>query len=179
MIGESGKSFTIIWVSAHTGIRGNEEADELAKSSANLIDIKEQYMTFEDCKSKGRKLIWEVRENDWREFDPENKLRKIVNSVTVKQDLTGLTRKEATVISRLRIGHTNRTHAYLFEEYQIPELCECDEFFDYEHFFECEMGQRARRGFGITGREMLSSNDLSTLKRVIGYLKFMDWYWKI
>lgn len=63
--------------------------------------------------------------------------------------------------------------------FSIVDLCECDKFFDYEHFFEFDMGRRARRGFGITGREMLSSNDLSTLKRVIAYLKFMDWNWKI
>lgn len=178
-IGISGKFFTLMWVPAHTGIRGNEAADDQAKDAVNSPEFRGNSMTFEDCRIQTRKLIWGKREIDWREIDPNNKLSQIAKSAICIQDFSGLTRKEATVISRLKIGHTNRTHAYLFEEFQIPDLCECDEFFDFEHFFVCDLGIRARQYFGISGREMLLSNDTSILKRVIAYLKFMDWFWKI
>lgn len=70
-----------------------------------------------------------------------------MSTVQKFHDLSGLTRKEASVITRLEIGHTNRTHGYLFEQFQTPDLCECDEL-SFEHFFECELGEMARRAFG-------------------------------
>lgn len=112
-IGLSGKNFINMWVSAHIGIRGNEKADELAKNSVNNVESGEKFMTFENCKSLTKNQIWELRQREWYIYI-ENKLAQLIESVRSKQELSGLTRKEATVITRLRIGHTNRTHAYLF-----------------------------------------------------------------
>lgn len=159
-----------MWVSAHIGIRGNKAADKLAKASLQQRSIGETKMTFEDGKLLEKKFFWALREDEWKDVGAENKLFQILPSALGYHDLTGLSRKEATVITRLKIGHANRTHGYLFEEFQNPELCECDELFDFElntsssvNWVKC-LGKRA---FEIKGRGILISNDISELKKII------------
>lgn len=95
-----------LWVPAHIGLRGNEEADALAKKAIEreIVDIQILYSRSE-IKSIIKRNILKIWQQYW---DNEIKGRHMhqIQSIVGKGRITGRSRYEENMITRLRLGHT-------------------------------------------------------------------------
>lgn len=98
-------------------------------------------------------------------------------------DTSGLSRKEETIIHRLRIGHTRLTHRYLMEQtgpFKTPELCQfCMngvDFLSVRHILiNCTGIHYTRRDFFITN-SMQHLFENIPLSRILDFLKYIEIY---
>ena len=98
---EKGKEVTLVWVPAHVGIPGNEQADALAKA-ATTKDTTECWIlaTIKDVKRIIDQNVLQQWQTRWE--DKEEKHYKLVEKrVSVKSKFQSASRKE-TLISKLR-----------------------------------------------------------------------------
>ena len=135
---------------SHQGIYGNERADTAAKNAAlhgtnatNEIQI---------LKHEHKKAIFKVLRNKWNEIwsrEPTSKLHNIRES-SYKKTPDFEIRKDLTAITRLRIGHTNITHAYLMDRSQKKMCTRCDTPISVKHLIiECSTHQHIRKNLGL------------------------------
>jgi len=109
-LSNSGKTIILIWIPSHIGIRGNELADEAAKSALNL--------SMSAVKCPAADLYSQVANHCQRLWQAKwdgcvsNKLHS-VKPLLSYSNLSSLSRQDAVVLGRLRIGHTRLTHSYL------------------------------------------------------------------
>ena len=103
-------STIIIWIPSHTGIRGNELAVEAAKSALNLSmsAVKCPATDLYSDVANHCQRLWKA---DW-DGCVSNKLHS-VKPLLGYSSLSSLSRQDAVVLRRLRIGHTRLTHSYL------------------------------------------------------------------
>ena len=96
------------WIPSHVGIAGNESADQAAKTALSLPDSP-LAIPYSDLRPNIQQ--WVI--NNWQQlWDQSNaKLHQIQPQVSIKHTHnSGLRRRDQTIISRLRIGHTRLTH---------------------------------------------------------------------
>ena len=113
------------WVPGHVGIRGNENADLAAKRAQRREEPPHYRLPYTDMFPKVSAFVKQKWQNRWNLADEArpNKLFSIQSEIK-PFDTHGLTRKEETVIHRLRIGHTRLTHAFLMRGGpRIPDAC--------------------------------------------------------
>jgi len=109
---ESTGQTVIQWIPSHCNIRGNEEADQLAKEGGQLPQ-KEQNITFTEAKT----ILKEKQRKKWQRDHPNHN----------KNDpYYLLTREEQVIIVRLRTGHC-RLNQHMFTKFRIGDssLCPC------------------------------------------------------
>merc|ERR1712004_170765 len=124
---------------------------------------------------------WQTRWND-NDLHRSNKLFNI-QPIIEPFHIFGLSRKEETIIHRLRIGHTRLTHRYLMEQtgpFKAPELCQFSmngvDFLSVRHILiNCTGIHYTRRDFFITNsmRHLFENIPLS---RILGFLKYIEIY---
>jgi len=141
-----GCSITILWTPSHCDIRGNERADREAKAAAARMPefIPVPYTDW-------YKLIRSKCRLSWREewMNSGRHLVEIKSEPGKWNSKGGICRRDEVVINRLRLGHTNLTHSYLFDpaiQRPMPpcELCG-DAAMTVKHvLLECENLRRAR-----------------------------------
>lgn len=100
---------TLLWIPSHIGIKGNEEADILAKNS--ILD--EYDPTYEFVHYDYKKLIVHQLKQTWLEQwnssnNQNNKLRQIKDNTSEWCNIYDLTKREAIVITHNQT--TNWTH---------------------------------------------------------------------
>ena len=123
----SHKSIEFCWVPSHRGIEGNVEADRAAERARGRAATAHYYLPYTDLYPVVEKFVhskWQTRWID-TDLDRPNKLFSLQPLIR-PFDTSGLTRREETVIHRLRIGHTRFTHRYLMEQTgpgQVPDSC--------------------------------------------------------
>ena len=116
---------TFMWTPAHVGITGNERADTAAKNALLTNDIHDVLVPYTDYRPLIRTYVIDLWRSDWA-TQYKNKLHRIgaqVNDVRQPQ----ANRRDETVLTRLRIGHTYVTHSYLLRGEPAPRctLCNC------------------------------------------------------
>ena len=106
-IRRQGIEIVFMWVPAHVGILGNERVGKLAKQAVRKESI-DTYIRL--SRAEGKSIVWKESKMKWQQQrDQEEKgrhLYAIQNRVGTARSGGG-NRKEETVITRLRIGHTN------------------------------------------------------------------------
>lgn len=116
---KANKRVNIIWTPSHCGIRGNEEADKLAKLPVQDLQ-EEPLFLHQDILHTLKQSMKETWQRHWD--SQTNKLRIIEPTISYTP-LPNLTRHEEIVIRRLRIGHTHLTHDHIFTK-EEPPVCD-------------------------------------------------------
>jgi kelch-like protein 2/3 len=134
-----GKVIQFIWAPSHMGIRGNEMADQAAKEALDqpMPDWPIQAVPHLDLRKKSLCYIKKLWKDRWAGCR-DNKLFQIKPSLDVPLSQAAKSRKEETILTRLRIGHTYITHGFLLRKEDPPWCHACDTVFTVKHFMsEC------------------------------------------
>jgi len=123
-----------MWVSAHIGVSGNERADKLVKRALKKGDTE---MRISISKAEAKSINWENFNQMWQNrWDREKKGRHLyVVQRSVKATRVGSwNRREETVLTRLRLGHTALNMTLKMKVKHQTGLCEgCGEEESVEH----------------------------------------------
>lgn len=171
---KSRKTFRFLWIPSHCGILGNERADQLAGNPSNATCV--TYQCSKDLSNLAKNAIQDLRNKLWDRVPLTNKLRQVKHDLSPIVFPDNFSRKEKTVITRLRIGHTNLTHIHLIER-TPPPLCRCGDTVTVNHLFTCHGFAANRINNNIDGIEDLSNTQ--KLKNIINFLKEINLYWAI
>ena len=117
------KDLLFCWVPSHVGIRGNEFADDNARSA---LDGRPENMAlpFSDY----RPIVKEHVRLQWANFwsqQVDNKLYAVQPTLGCWRHSGREKRREELILSRIRIGHTYLTHRYLLVGEDPPECISC------------------------------------------------------
>jgi hypothetical protein len=142
------KQITLMWIPGHTGIPGNELADQQAK----IATLNEEVPilptpTYDDIKT----LISQMSNDKWLRIwkHQTTKLNTIKRS-TNRWANSSLKRKEEIVLNRMRISHTRITHGYLMGKEEAPICDVCGVRLTVKHILsECLKYEQDRQRIGI------------------------------
>jgi hypothetical protein len=178
LVGSTSQKIEIMWIPSHVGLSGNEKADALAKKgSCERKNCKTQ-MDRDDIKNLIKRKIKENQIKLIERNNPQNRIYKLKKKSEDWKELKLMNRKDATIITRLRIGHTKLTHKHIFEKTEKPK-CSCNEIVTVDHLFECKKNVKLREKLGIKGKEDLAKDDYTHMTRVIKYVKELGLYFEI
>ena len=148
------KNVTLCWVPSHTGIVGNDKADEEARRAAAGNQAGEYSLPHTDYYPVFRKAVKERWQRDW-DKQGNNKLHNIRPSISKWYTSSNKSRKKETVLSRLRIGHTRLTHGFLMTGGYQSYCEECIVPLTIEHILiECLEYSQHRRLLRQTGEAL-------------------------
>ena len=156
-----GYTVKFCWTPGHVGIEGNEQADLAAKMAADLDDTDFDLVPVPDVNNAFKNHMVKLGQACWDALH-NNKLRRVMPSLSVKvrPPTTQLSRREEVVLTRVRIGHTYLTHAYLFDQNKIAPKCDtCDVVLTVHHLLaECSLydGLRLQLSLSQSYEELLS-----------------------
>ena len=152
----------------------------MAKAALDLCQGLAKTIAWGDLKSKVNTYLDSVGRERWAS-NINNKLFEIMPDWDDRRALRGspLGRKEDTVLTRLRIGHSFLTHAFLLRNEEPPECHACAAPYTAKHVLvECADFADTRNKYyqvstlGKLFREIESS-------KIIGFLKEIGIYSKI
>lgn len=169
-------NISFCWIPSHVGILGNDRADRAAKDALNLShsNFKIPYSDYKTCIKSQLNNTWQKR---WDDLD-SNKLREIKPKIGPSKQITH-NRKENTILTRLRIGHTRITHSFLLNN-EIQPLCvACDAAFTVKHFLlHCiDLDLIRQNHFNVPNLYDLFGN--VNVRDIINFLHESNLYWKI
>ena len=123
----SNKTIEFCWVPSHRKIEGNEKADRAAERARARRPSGLYQIPYTDLYPLVESFVQQKWQDRWENANSTrpNKLFAIQPEVG-PLDIHGLTRREETIIHRLRIGHTRLTHSYLMEQrgrFKTPPIC--------------------------------------------------------
>ena len=121
----------LAWVPGHVGIRGIQKADTLAKQATKMT-ITILKLLFTDYKTKIKQYIRRKWQTLWDMF-PNNKLYGHQPSIKIETGEPLPNRRQDIVLSRIRIGHTYLTHAYLLKGESAPQCTCCNQLLTVNH----------------------------------------------
>lgn len=143
------QQISLIFIHSHVGVKGNERADAAARAATehNAID------SVETDRRTARALIGNyisrLRTEEWERLDASNKLKSHSPALGPRHlFFTGFTRREMTILTRVRIGHSRLTHGYLMTRPHIQPMCQsCRTTLTIFHIVvDCPLYLAQRRG---------------------------------
>ena len=183
----SRKVIEFCWVPSHRKIAGNEKADEAAERARRREPDSQYELPYTDLYPLVESFIRQKWQHRWENADTDrpNKLYAVQPEVG-PFDIQGLSRKEETIIHRLRIGHTRLTHSYLMEQrgrFKVPPICKfCndpDTVMSVHHILiDCpELYYQRLDFYLVPGLQYLFQN--VPLSTIIDFVKEIDIYKEI
>ncbi|XP_055633404.1 uncharacterized protein LOC129773783 [Toxorhynchites rutilus septentrionalis] len=163
---------TFCWIPGHCGIRGNEEADRLAKEG-RTSELWSTSVPSDDITRWVNSSLMTCWENEWN-ICRDTFLRKIKNTTHPWMDRNQ--RSFQVCLTRLRIGHTKLTHRFLVEKTEPPICNTCNVRLTVEHFLlVCPRYNLMRTKFQIADnpRTALARDNLEEDK-LLHFLKETD-----
>lgn len=169
---------TIMWIPSHIGISGNEQADINAKEATKQTLYKNYKIQTEDITKYIKEHVTKEWQSEWdMEIRNGNKLGNIKKTTNKWTTINIYNRKDQTILTRLRIGHTNLTHIHLIEK-NPPPICTCNEPLTVKHIFECTNNQLALTKFNLNYKS-LETDDKTITDKILTFLKELNLYNKI
>jgi hypothetical protein len=86
-------------------------------------------------------------------------------------ELKTLSRRDARAFMRLRLGHTNLTHSYLFDRGRGKPICDCGDPLDADHLLNCKKRSELRKQLNFDQSAALIGDSYERAKETIEYLK--------
>jgi ribonuclease HI len=168
-----GIAISFMWIPGHVGIRGNEMADAAAKEALSTPITDFDRISSDDLRAALRRVCMQQWQELWNNIAC-NKLRNIKVDTSAWATSARNSRREEVALTRLRIGHTALTHAYLFTEEKIPPYCEdCDSPITVRHLLTvCDKYRALRIRLNIRGDlGHVLGDDPDCVSRIICFLK--------
>ena len=163
------------WVPAHVGICGNEFADKAAKEAARLPPG-DTSLPNTDYYPYMKEEIYKRWQRQWDNLVNPNKLREIKQNVREWETSYNKSRRIEVVLTRMRIGHSNMTHAHLMTRPHgpAPQCDLCGASMTIKHVIERCPRLRAIRQRTIgegNVKEILGEGPKYSTKRILAFLK--------
>lgn len=142
---------SFLWVPSHKGIRGNERADELAKSSIHSGSPHLSIHNPTEFNSFLTKHYNNVHQLHWDLLDTPNKLQMHKTVFSHPLFFPNLSRKDNSILCRIASGHSRLTHSFLLNG-EPPPMCEaCNTQVTIHHIFSsCAKFDRLRQKYHLT-----------------------------
>ena len=154
----SHKIIILCWIPSHIGVRENERADSAAKSALDLSPkvISIPYTDLKPIISKFLHTKWQQR---W-DMNIQNKLFQIQPTLGEWKPAFRTSRRGQVIISRLHIGHTRLTHAFILKQETQPQCLTCQTTCTVKHILiECRaLAVIRKRFFKVTSLTELFVN---------------------
>ena len=173
----SHKKMILSWIPRHIGVNGNERADSAAKSAWDLSpDILS--ILYTDLKPTISKFLHTKWQQLW-DINIHNKLFQIQPTLGEWRPAFRKSKREQVVISRLCIGYTRLTHAFLLQQEPQPQCLTCQITCMVKHILtECRAFAVIRkRFFKVTSLTELFEN--VKIDDILSFLRETRLYKKI
>ena len=171
------KRIVVCWRPSHMGIRGNEKADETAKSALSLPEsnYKVPYTDFKTSILTYTQSFWQSQWN----ADLFNKLQSVKPTLGEWYPSYRSICREEVIITRLRIGHSHLTHSWLSAKQDAPECIQCNEYLAIKHILlDCIDFQLIREKH-YNADSMYNLFDTVSIDSVIAFIKEIGLYNKL
>ena len=142
-----GCQVTLLWVPGHSGVKGNEEADKVAKRAIKKenIDFKVKLGKFE-CFSICREQLEQQWQQEWAEEERGRLYFSVQPSIKKKSCAMYSGRRDDIVITRLRLGHCGLASCLNNIGKHPDGLCQCGQLETVQHvLFSCERYRSERQ----------------------------------
>ena len=129
-----------LWVPGHSGVKGNEIADEVAKKSLSKesIDLRVKLGKLE-CFSICREKLEAQWQKEWAEEERGRLYFSVQPSIKKRGCTMNSGRRDNTVITRLRLGHCGLASCLNIVGKHPDGLCQCGQQETVLHvLFSCE-----------------------------------------
>lgn len=128
----------ILWIPGHSGIRGNELADRVARSVSTEPNIIPYSPPKNDSTRHINSHLEQKRKQSWAQYT--HLYRNFNSDGDPARYPTTTSSRSNKCFLRLRLGHTQMTHSYILQKENPPtcHLCQSDRILTIKHFiYDC------------------------------------------
>ena len=150
--------------------KGNEKADKASKMATDLQQVSSLMVPHSDFREVIHKYVMEKWQTRWNSLLDNQKLKGIRPSIEKWESSNCPNRRDSVVLTRLRIGHSYFSHAFLKmrgDDRQVPQCHVCHCVLTVRHILiECNAFNHQRQINSLHGRSMkeLLDNDCNVDK---------------
>jgi len=169
---------TFLWIPGHIDFPPHEAVDAAAKQATSLPYLSDPVPSpATDLKTFYSEIVFNKWATNWKQ-QANNKLRIIKKEPVPWFSSNRESRREEVVLSRLRIGHTQLTHSYIFLNLMPPSCPHCmEDNLTVQHFFTCPALQNIRSSMKIpSSAKPALRNNSDVITKTFTYLRSTRFY---